>query len=69
VDDFNEQLGQQLPLEDYHTLAGFVFGQLGHAPAVGDEVAWDGLSFRVLRTEGARIKLLEAVLPAKRPAA
>jgi putative hemolysin len=68
VDDFNEQLGQQLPLEDFHTLAGFVFGRLGHAPAVGDEVAWDGLRFRVLRTEGARIKLLEAVLPAGRPA-
>jgi putative hemolysin len=64
IDDFNEQLGQRLPLEDYHTLAGFVFGLLGRAPAEGDEVAWNGTRFHVVKTEGARIKLLEVALPA-----
>jgi putative hemolysin len=63
IDDFNEQLGLRLPLEDYHTLAGFVFGLLGHAPSEGDETVWNGIRFRVLRTEGARIKLLEVALP------
>ena len=63
IDDFNEQLGQHLPLEDYHTLAGFVFGLLGRAPVVGDEVAWNNLLFRVVQMEGSRIKLLEAVPP------
>jgi len=69
VDDFNEQLGQQLPLEDYHTLAGFVFGLLGRAPVEGDEASWNGVRFRVVKTEGARIDLLEATLPASVPVA
>src|SRR5436853_638957 len=32
IDDFNEQFRTELPVEDYHTLAGFVFGRLGRAP-------------------------------------
>jgi CBS domain containing-hemolysin-like protein len=63
IDDFNEQLGQHLPTEDYRTLAGFVFGALGHAPAEGDEVTWDDTRFRVVKVEGTRIKLLEATVP------
>lgn len=59
IDDFNEQFGQELPVEDYHTLAGFVFGELGRAPESGDEVVWDGLRFQVVGTDGPRIELLE----------
>src|SRR5262249_48577659 len=47
IDDFNEQFGQQVPIEDYHTVAGFVFGQLGRAPELGDEVEHNGVRFRV----------------------
>src|SRR3954453_18325463 len=43
IDDFNEQFGQELPQEDYHTVAGFVFGELGRAADPGDEVTWNGL--------------------------
>src|ERR671925_793217 len=28
IDDFNEQFGTGLPAEDFHTIAGFVFGQI-----------------------------------------
>ena len=35
IDDFNEQFSQELLQEDYHTLAGFVFGELGRAPGDG----------------------------------
>ena len=38
IDDFNEQFGTELEVEDYHTMAGIVFGALGRAPEVGDEV-------------------------------
>jgi putative hemolysin len=55
IDDFNERFGTELPIEDYHTLAGFVFGQLGRAPEVGDDVTWDGLRFDVVDVEGSRI--------------
>ncbi len=55
IDDFNERFHTDLPVEDYHTLAGFVFGQLGRAPEVGDDVSHDGLRFDVLEVEGSRI--------------
>ena len=55
IDDFNEQFGVELPIEDYHTLAGFVFGELGRAPGPGDVVEHDGMSFEVLEVEGSRI--------------
>ena len=59
IDDFNEQFAKDLPQEDYHTLAGFVFGELGRAPEAGDEVDWDGLRFEVVETDGPRIEQLE----------
>jgi putative hemolysin len=59
IDDFNEQFDVAMPDEDYHTLAGFVFGQLGRAPAAGDEVTWNGLRFGVLEVEGQRIERLQ----------
>ena len=58
IDDFNEQFDCDLPHEDYHTVAGFVFGQLGRAAGPGDEVTHDGLRFQVDSVEGQRIDRL-----------
>jgi putative hemolysin len=59
IDDFNEKFQVAMPDDDYHTLAGFVFGQLGRAPESGDEVTWNGLHFRVIDVEGTRIEKLQ----------
>jgi putative hemolysin len=59
IDDFNERFQLAMPDDDYHTLAGFVFGQLGRAPEAGDEVTWNGLRFGVIEVEGTRIEKLE----------
>jgi putative hemolysin len=59
IDDFNEQFGKGIEVQDYHTMAGMVFGALGRAPEVGDEVQVDGLSLRVVEIEGSRIQRLE----------
>jgi putative hemolysin len=59
IDDFNERFAQELPVEDYHTVAGFVFGALGRAAEAGDEVVHDGLRFAVLEVDGPRIGKLE----------
>jgi putative hemolysin len=59
IDDFNEKFGVDLPQDDYHTLAGFVFGALGRAPEEGDEVEWNGLKFGVVEVDGARIEQLD----------
>ncbi|MGZ6579970.1 MAG: hemolysin family protein [Gaiellaceae bacterium] len=64
--EFNERFGTDLPEEDYHTVAGFVFGQLGRAPEPGDDVSYDGLRFDVLDVEGNRIERL-AVTFVERP--
>ena len=58
IDDFNEQFNCDLPHEDYHTVAGFVFGLLGRGAEPGDEVAHDGVRFHVDSRRG----------PAHRPA-
>jgi CBS domain containing-hemolysin-like protein len=58
IDDFNERFKCDLPHEDYHTLAGFVFGLLGRTALPGDEVTYDGLMFRVDSVEGQRIEKL-----------
>jgi putative hemolysin len=55
LDDFNEQFQAGLPVEDFHTVGGFVFGQLGRVPEPGDEVEHNGAAFRVEEVEGTRI--------------
>jgi putative hemolysin len=65
IDDFNEQFGTDIDSEDFHTVAGYVFGHLGRAADVGDEVVDERLRFRVLETSGSRIQRLEVeFLPA-----
>jgi putative hemolysin len=59
IDDFNEQFGTTIDDEDYHTVAGFVFGHLGRAAAIGDVVVDEQLKFTVLETSGSRIQRLE----------
>jgi len=68
IDDFNEQFGTALPTEDFHTVAGFVFGQLGQAPSAGDEVEHEDLRFRVVAVDGSRIQRLQVEFPAPKPA-
>src|SRR5207253_6614380 len=56
IDEFNERFGTSLPDDDFHTLAGFVFGQLGRAPQPGDDAEYDGMRFDVLEVDGNRIE-------------
>ncbi len=59
IDDFNEQFGTELPIEDYHTIGGYVFGLLGRAPEQGDQIEDSALRFTVIDLEGSRIERLE----------
>jgi putative hemolysin len=58
IDDFNEQFSTSIPVDDYHSMGGFVFGLLGRAPEAADTVEYDGLHFEVLEVEGSRIDKL-----------
>ncbi len=59
IDDFNEEFDTELEQEDFNTMAGLVFGELGRAPEVGDEVRADRLVLRVVEIDGSRIMKLE----------
>ena len=56
IEEFNERFGTELPDDDYHSIGGFVFGQLGRAAEPGDDVTYDGMRFDVLEVEGSRIE-------------
>jgi CBS domain containing-hemolysin-like protein len=56
IDDLNELLGLHIEGDDFDTVGGFVYHELGRIPLAGDEVQSDGLQLRVLSVLGRRIK-------------
>ena len=62
IDEFNERFGKPLPADDYHTVGGFVFGEIGRAPKVGDTIGFDGARFEVSATDGPRIVEVDVTL-------
>jgi CBS domain containing-hemolysin-like protein len=60
--DLNDRVGFTFPEEEYDTIGGFVFGQLGKAPAVGDAVRFENLLIsveRILRRRITRVKIMK----------
>jgi CBS domain containing-hemolysin-like protein len=56
VDELNEQFAFQLPEdEDFDTVGGFVFSELGRIPAAGEQFRWRDLEFTVLEADKRRI--------------
>ncbi|MEN6495435.1 MAG: hemolysin family protein [Thermoguttaceae bacterium] len=56
IDEINERLGVELPEDDdYDTIAGFVFSELGHVPAPGEEIVWQNV--RVIVVEATRRRI------------
>ncbi len=62
-DDFNERFGTALPTDDYRTLGGLVFGELGRQPRPGDTAEVAGVGFAVEGVEGVRVEWLVVTLP------
>jgi CBS domain containing-hemolysin-like protein len=58
IDQINERFDLQLPEDEFNTIAGLVFGAIGHTPEVGDEVTVGQARFRVEATNGRRATLL-----------
>jgi CBS domain containing-hemolysin-like protein len=56
VDDLAEELGEDLPEGDWHTVAGLVLAYAGRIPEVGDEYAISGHVFRVLAADRRRVR-------------
>jgi CBS domain containing-hemolysin-like protein len=58
IEEFNERFEAKVDEPFYNTVGGYVFGQLGRRPEIGDEVDADGLSLRVDALDGLRIDRL-----------
>jgi CBS domain containing-hemolysin-like protein len=56
IHEINERLGLNLPEdEDYDTVGGFVFHELGRIPNVGEELVWQDVRIKVLEATRRRI--------------
>lgn len=62
IADFNDRFGTELPTDDYDTMAGLVFGQLGREPNVGDAVDLERVHLTVHALEGHRITRIRLCL-------
>jgi CBS domain containing-hemolysin-like protein len=60
IDDLNDALGLAVPEDqDYDTVAGLVFSELGYIPTVGEELEAYGARFKVLAADERKIRRLK----------
>jgi len=55
LDDVNERAGLDLTSEIYDTIGGFVLGEIGRRPEVGDQVSSERTVFQVEAVDGLRV--------------
>lgn len=55
LDEVNERTGLDLTSEIFDTIGGFVLGEIGRRPEVGDKVSYEGTVFQVEAIDGLRI--------------
>ncbi len=55
IDELNELLGAEFPEGDYDTVGGLVYFLLGHVPAEGETVDYDGHRLHAEKVQGRRI--------------
>ena len=60
LDDFNDLMDANLPVDEADTLGGFLYMRFGHVPIVGEHVEEDGLHLTVVQVSSRRIRLVRA---------
>jgi magnesium and cobalt exporter, CNNM family len=56
ISDFNAEYGASLADTDYTTIGGYIFGQLGRLPQVGDRIRTGHFTFEVVEMDGKRVR-------------
>ncbi len=56
VEEANEELGLELPLDDYETIAGFILSHLGRIPKQGEQLKYKNLKFVITEMRGMKIE-------------
>lgn len=59
IADFNAAFGTTYSDEEFDTIGGLVLSRLGRVPKRGEQVSFDNLTFKVLRSDSRRLHLLE----------
>ena len=61
IEDVNEELGLELPDDDFDTLGGFVFDLFGKIPVKYEKVSYRDMDFIIQDMEGHKIKTVKIV--------
>ena len=64
IGDFNNRFETDLDDSDYTTVGGFLFGQLGRLPKVGDRVTIGRHGFEIAEMAGRRVERVRVILTA-----
>ncbi|MBK9548876.1 MAG: HlyC/CorC family transporter [Gemmatimonadetes bacterium] len=64
IGDFNNRFEAELDDSDYTTVGGFLFGQLGRLPKVGDRVTIGSHGFEIAEMAGRRVERVRVILTA-----
>jgi CBS domain containing-hemolysin-like protein len=59
LDEINELVSVELESEEFHTIAGYLFGLFGHLPKVGEQVRYHDLRFLILEMDGKKIEKIK----------
>jgi putative hemolysin len=62
LQDFNEYFKAHLPVDEYNTLGGLVFGSFGRVPRSGEATTYENFRFRVEKMKGPRILRLHLAI-------
>lgn len=62
LEDLSEELGIELPTEEFDTLGGFVFNLFGKIPVKYEKVMYEGNEFIIQNMEGRKIGTVKIVL-------
>ena len=61
LEDLNEELGLELPSEDFDTLGGFVFDLFGKIPVRYEKVSYQSLVFIIQEMDGHKIRTIKLI--------
>jgi magnesium and cobalt transporter len=59
IADFNSTFGTAFDEQQFDTIGGLVLSRFGRVPKRGEQLSFDGLNFKVLRSDSRRLHLLQ----------
>jgi len=63
IEDLNDALALNFPTEEFVTIGGFIFGQLGREPQADDTIMFEDLKITVAAVDGPRVQTLRIDSP------